>query len=82
MQHFQFTRCQRFKRFARGKAVGHFGGYPALAGGHGAQGRDKLFAGGIFQNITLRAGGNGLVNILVAIKRCRHQDAGGGVLVP
>ncbi len=82
MQHFQFARRQRFEFFAFGEPVGHFRGNPVFARRHGAQGGDELFAGGTFQNITLRPGGDGFVNVFVAVKCRQHQDAGGGVLVP
>jgi|GEM_PF-2912932 len=82
MQHLQLPWRQRFKLFAFGEAFGHFCGNPVFARSHGAQGRNELFARGTFQNISLRPGGEGFVNVLIAIKRRQHQDAGCAVLVP
>ena len=80
MQYFQFAQCQRFKlltRLARQLPPLHRRESSFLPAATARRASTKLaFAGGAFQNVSLCSGGNGLVDVLIAVKRRQHQDAG------
>jgi hypothetical protein len=79
VEDFDFARGEGFEFLALGEAIGDFGGDPFFAGGDGAEGRDELFAGGVFQDVALGAGVEGLVDVFIAVEGGEHDDAGGAV---
>ena len=79
LQNLEFARAQVRARWAIGEAFAHRAGQVAGAGMHAPDGIEQFTVRHPLQQVALRAGGEGAVDILIALIGGEHDKAGGGV---